>query len=574
MSDKELFYKNLALFGKPEEAQTFFKLAGDVVKKYHLSFLDERLNLSVADQGQFRFTLKLSNKNVLEVKRSSWGLELLFLLPVSKLVIYQSKELDYLNHELFKRKSDQNRVWVSFDLSVFKKEKYNLLLEDWERCLLTLLDKKVQQNTTDHNLYFYRIITQSEGLKSVCRREEIGRSSLGFDRTIDKEVESNEKDEDKQDVKYKFDPLSVDIRTEQKSLDILINRIKFDEIDLLPDFQRSPDLWSDRTMSILIESILLNLPLPAFYFDGSNPDKWIVVDGLQRLSTLQKFVVFADKNHNSDNYKRRLILKGLETLSEINGKDYNELPSRMKRRISEFTVTLYLIKPGTSKNVKYSIFHRINTGGLNLNSQEIRNALNQDSNAPKFLTKLSDNEVFKRIVNISAKRMQDRELVLRFMAYQVLSPNDYRSSMSQFLDMAMERLGEDEHLFDSLAQKFNQSLLISEEIFGEHAFSKSIRSGSNSFNRTLYEVWTYYFSFFNSDQRDLLKKKKESFIDDFKELLTEAKFDDAITFASATTNKVLYRFAEISKLIQKHITDFNYLWQRQKNDQETTYKEL
>ena len=170
--------------------------------------------------------------------------------------------------------------------------------------------------------------------------------------------------------------------------------------------------------------------------------------------------------------------------------------------------------------------------------------------------------------------MQDRELVLRFMAYQILSPNDYKSSMSQFLDMAMEKLGESEGLYDELERKFKLSLLISEEIFGEHAFSKSIRSGNNSFNRTLYEVWTYYFSFFTVDQRNTLGKKKDAFIDDFKELLTEAKFDDAITFASATTTKVLYRFAEISKLIQMYIPDFNYLWQKQKDDQETKYQEL
>lgn len=555
MSDKELFYRNLALFSKPEEAKVFFDLVGNVIEKYNLSFLDERLNLSVAESGQFRFTLKIGDKKVLEVKRSHWGVELFFLLPREKLSVYQAKDYDYLNHTFFKSKRDQSLVFVSFDLATYKANKYKLMLNDWTDCLETLFEKKAKQSTEDHNLYFYRVITHTEELEEVFERGEIGQNTFSFDREI--EIEEV-------DVRYKFDPLSVDIGTEQKSLDILINRIKYDEINLLPDFQRSPDLWSDRTMSLLIESILLNLPLPAFYFDGSNPDKWIVVDGLQRLSTLQKFVVFADKHHAPDKYKNRLILKNLETLPEINGKDYNELPSRMKRRISEFTVTLYRIKPGTSKNVKYSIFHRINTGGLNLNAQEIRNALNQDSDAPEFLKLLSGNESFRLIVNISSKRMQDRELILRFMAYQILEPDDYRGSMSQFLDLAMEKLGEVEvgEKYKLLEQKFIQSLLIAQKVFGEHVFSKSIRSGNNSFNRTLYEVWTYYFSFIDESQEQCLLENKESFIKDFQELLTQTEFDDAITFASASTTKVLYRFEKVAELIQKYIPDFNYLWQK------------
>ena len=78
------------------------------------------------------------------------------------------------------------------------------------------------------------------------------------------------------------------------ALESLVRRLKYNEIDLTPEFQRNPDLWNRTKMSRLIESIILRLPLPIFYFDVSNNNKWVVIDGLQRLSTLKKFIV--DKN--------------------------------------------------------------------------------------------------------------------------------------------------------------------------------------------------------------------------------------------------------------------------------------
>ena len=90
------------------------------------------------------------------------------------------------------------------------------------------------------------------------------------------------------------------------ALSSLISRLKHEEIDLNPDFQRNAMLWDRKKMSRLVESILLKLPLPVFYFDVSDPDKWIVVDGLQRLSTLKRFIV--DKN---------LRLFNLEFLTEL-----------------------------------------------------------------------------------------------------------------------------------------------------------------------------------------------------------------------------------------------------------------
>ncbi|CAK8716967.1 hypothetical protein KKHLCK_06115 [Candidatus Electrothrix laxa] len=165
-----------------------------------------------------------------------------------------------------------------------------------------------------------------------------------------------------------FNPNEINIIQKPESLRNIIDRLRFDEIDMNTDFQREGNLWDTGKMSRLIESILIRVPLPAFYFDATDKNKWLVVDGLQRLSSIRKFIV-------EDKPAKKLRLRGLEYLKELDGKTSDDLPRTYQRRINECSVTLFLIQPGTPDAVKYSIFRRINTGGLTLNFQEIRNAL-------------------------------------------------------------------------------------------------------------------------------------------------------------------------------------------------------
>ena len=116
-------------------------------------------------------------------------------------------------------------------------------------------------------------------------------------------------------IERPFNPKEINIKSKTMSLDNIIKRIRESEIDMAPDFQRKGDLWTPDKQSRLIESMLIKLPLPAFYFDGTEDEKWLVVDGLQRLSAIKNFVV--DEN---------LRLQGLEFLENINGKTFSELP--------------------------------------------------------------------------------------------------------------------------------------------------------------------------------------------------------------------------------------------------------
>ncbi len=126
-----------------------------------------------------------------------------------------------------------------------------------------------------------------------------------------------------------FDPNLVRMETTQPTIDLVLQRIALNEIDLNPGFQRKGGIWNDTTQSRLIESILVRIPLPAFYFDATDDDKWLVVDGLQRLITLKRFVI-----------DRSLRLKDMEFLTNLDGKRYDDLTRNIQRRINETQLQL------------------------------------------------------------------------------------------------------------------------------------------------------------------------------------------------------------------------------------------
>ena len=230
---------------------------------------------------------------------------------------------------------------------------------------------------------------------------------------IDSETLYNKGEEPK--ITKPYDPLKVDILPQTLSMQAVIDRLENNEIDLEPDFQRRKDLWSEKEQSRLIESILIRIPLPAFYFDGRNDDCWTVVDGLQRISTINNFVV----RKSEDEFK--LKLSDLEYLVEFNGKTFEELPRPMQRRIRECQIYCYCIRGGTPDDVTSSIFKRLNTGGLPLSLAEIRNAVYR-GNASNLVRKMAESKCFINATRnkIPTDRMEDRDFTALFLAFYVL----------------------------------------------------------------------------------------------------------------------------------------------------------
>ena len=362
------------------------------------------------------------------------------------------------------------------------------------------------------------------------------------------EIEEGENDEDvlpEDNSSPAFDPRKIDITAEQNSLSTIISMIEDGAIDLNPEFQRKGNLWSETTMSRLIESILLQIPIPAFYFDaseGTNDEKWLVVDGLQRLWSLKKFVIEQD-----------LVLKDLTLLVNLNNKKFEDLDKNLQRRMQRYQITTYLMKPNTPKQVRYDLFRRINTGGLVLTPQEIRHALNQGKPA-EYLKKLSSNKRFKNVIIVRDERMADRELILRYLAFSNSHYTEYEPPFVKFLDNAMEALSYlDDKRLKQLERNLWKALKICQYLFEEHIFSKSI-GGVNRrrLNTALFEVWTVFTGTLSGKEVDCLKSNKNKLIKEFKSRLTEDNFSRSIYEGTARKSAVLTRFQTIESLINKY----------------------
>lgn len=232
-----------------------------------------------------------------------------------------------------------------------------------------------------------------------------------------------------------FDPEQIDVVTRTPTVDLMLSRIRTKMIDLAPDFQRRADIWNQKHQSRLIESLLLRIPLPTLYASEGDGDVWAIVDGIQRLTTIGRFM----DPHSIG--RDRLTLQGLEYL-DYNGCTFDDLPGRLQLRLRETELVVHLIRRDTPEAVKFNIFARINTGGLPLSRQELRHAL-IPGQARSVLSELADSPPFLRATDksVNPERMADREMVLRFVAFWSISLETYsHADFDHFLREAMRSI--------------------------------------------------------------------------------------------------------------------------------------
>ncbi|PTQ93953.1 uncharacterized protein DUF262 [Mucilaginibacter yixingensis] len=359
--------------------------------------------------------------------------------------------------------------------------------------------------------------------------------------------------EDGQDIVSPFDPKDIKIIVEPKTIDHLVQRLKYDEIDMNTEFQRKGNLWKPDAQSRLIESLLLRFPLPAFYFDAEDDNRWLVVDGLQRIWTIKNFVVNSEKP-SEDN--KPLELQGLDILTDYNNKNitFKDLHRSMQRRILETQITTYLIQPGTPKQVKYNVFRRINTGGLGLNPMEIRNALNI-GNASTFLRGLSEDDELRSLIKVQDKRMEDRELYLRAIAFINVDHTKYTTPLSGFLDKAMENLARlNAKELDKIKSGIIKAIKLQKELFGRDIFSRSIDKKSNlKLNSALFEVWVSETYKLLDVQQKKLVANKERLVKKYIQLISDPSFSRVVSTSTSGYSSVQLRFDKIKELINENI---------------------
>ena len=282
-----------------------------------------------------------------------------------------------------------------------------------------------------------------------------------------------------------FNPKDVDIISQTMVISNIIDQLKCGDILLEPDFQRHPDLWDAEKQSRLIESLMIRIPLPTFYFDSADEDKLIVVDGLQRLYAIKRFMVL------DENDADRLRLTGLEYLKEYEGRKFEELPPNMQRRIKTQNLITYVIRPGTPEKVRTSIFTRINTGGLTLEPAEIKNSVYRGQ-AANLLKELAHSEEFKKATRdkIDPRRMLDCEFVNRFMAFYLLGTQHYSGNLENYLNDVMLRLQKEPKTdIEKYRGDFLKAMKYSASIFEENAFRKiNVNGRYGQINKPLFDA--------------------------------------------------------------------------------------
>ena len=310
---------------------------------------------------------------------------------------------------------------------------------------------------------------------------------------VDNDPEVEPDDDVFQDIDHPWDPEDIRVSTRNFSLRNMIDMIAEGGLDLAPDFQRL-HVWKPVQKVLLIESVLLQIPLPAFYFAEDATGVMQVVDGVQRLSTINDFVAGDPKRGGG------FPLIGLEYLSDVKGKRFNDLPAVWKRRIQNTQIVAHVIEPSTPAAVMYDIFRRINTGGTPLRAQEIRHCVSK-KRGRAFLKELAEATAFETATTGKLKnhrRMADRELALRFVAFWCRGPEGYLSndSLESFLLRATRSL-DDEQEIDAFAlveiqSAFERGLTLAHEVFGGHAFRKWPKGVEQlaPINRALFETWT------------------------------------------------------------------------------------
>ena len=322
------------------------------------------------------------------------------------------------------------------------------------------------------------------------------------------------------EIEVPFDPSKIDIQVRTITIDSLLKRLSEGELDLTPDFQRQDNLWNIKQKSRLIESVLLRIPLPSFYFSEDDDGLYSVVDGLQRLCAIFHFMDHKLLNDAVNTKLPEMSLQGLQYLNDLESKIFGKLDRKFQRRISELEITVNVIRASTPSAVKFNVFARLNQGGLPLNPQEIRNAI-YPGNWRKELRDLAQNPVFLDITEgkIKPQRQQDTELVLRFLAlwnigYPFERPRN--QNLDEFLNESVEHYIRfwDDVDWQNAKIAFERSLHSAKSILDKHAFRKSVGWYDRTpINRGLFEAELIALSALDDHEIEKLQRRKKAFSD-------------------------------------------------------------
>lgn len=248
-----------------------------------------------------------------------------------------------------------------------------------------------------------------------------------------------------------------DVRTDSYTMSMgeLINLYRDGEIHISPEYQRL-FRWSPEQQSRLVESMLLDLPIPAFFFAQIDNNHFEVIDGLQRICTILKF--FAplrlgekslegmDEEENKNKVDVALKLTAGPLLTALEGHTCLTLPESLSVAIKRYRIQIIFLKAGVPKRTRYEVFKRVNTYGSVLSNQEIRNCTTRllGIEFPETLRKISQEECIDKALGLSdfvKARQGQEEMILRLLAFSYFKDklsHDIRDFLDDFMDFASD----------------------------------------------------------------------------------------------------------------------------------------
>lgn len=336
------------------------------------------------------------------------------------------------------------------------------------------------------------------------------------------------------------------IHTSSGDLEIesLHNKKKRGRLVLQPDFQRQY-VWDPAKASKLIESAILQIPLPIIYLSEEKDGKEYVIDGQQRLTSFFSFIdgVFPDG--------KPFKLSGLNVCSDLNGKKFSELSDELQDKIRYYKIRAITFQKDSSENLKFEIFERLNTGSVQLNDQELRNCLYR-GNFNIALKEMAEDPDFMFICGLKSpdKRMKDKELVLRFCAFYHKTYLNYKAPMRNFLNAeAREKRDISDKDLTELKSAFKNSCQIIRSAFGKNSFKRFYKGKDGQpngywepkkFNTSLYDILMYSFA---KEDKNKVYQNLDSVKEALVALMTEdQEFVDAIELSTSSVQAVTLRF--------------------------------
>ena len=329
------------------------------------------------------------------------------------------------------------------------------------------------------------------------------------------------------------------------------------ELILQPEYQRN-FVASTQIASRLIESIILDVPIPVIYLAEEQDGTYSVIDGQQRLTSFLSFV--EGKFPNGDVFK----LSSLRVLSELNRKTFDQLDKELQTKIRTTTLHSIIIKKESNDDIKFEIFERLNTGSTKLNEDELRNTVYRGPYI-KLLAELSENSLFHSIVKKDnyKKRMFYRGMILRFISLSEKSYLNFKSSMKQFCN---KELRDNVNLNPKKAieykERFERCLDLVKSVFGENAYRRYLpgdnkstpgRWASTQINMALFDLQMVGFANYSKNQvLNNADAIREGLLD---LMITDTKFQELIGFKTSDADNMRKRFKIYMEMLESIIGD-------------------